>query len=169
MPAGPKVGIITNAGGLGKLARNQCLRTGLSMADLSQQTRERLSAGLLSVAEINNPVDVAATGTPEHFALALSCLIEDKNVDSILIPMVTPFFVDCEGIARQIAETAQSAKKPMLAMVMTNENWASTVEIIKNAGIPVYEYPETAVRVLAAMFRCRELRKKVVELPASAG
>jgi acyl-CoA synthetase (NDP forming) len=82
--------------------------------------------------------------------------------------MVTPFFVDCEGIARRIAETARKATKPILAVVMTNENWTSTVEIIKSAGIPVYDFPETGSRVLAAMVRYSEIRKHLAEQPAVA-
>jgi acetyltransferase len=77
--------------------------------------------------------------------------------------MVTPFFVDCEAIARRIAETVPKLQKPILACVMTNENWASTVETIKGAGIPVYEYPETVSQVLAAMVRCGELRRRLAE------
>lgn len=80
--------------------------------------------------------------------------------------MVTPFFVDCDAIARRIAETAKMVTKPIIAVVMTNENWASTVETIKGAGIPVFDFPETGARVLAAMARYSEIRKHLTETPA---
>jgi acyl-CoA synthetase (NDP forming) len=168
IPAGPNVGIIANAGGPGIIAIDECVGNGLTLAKFSQQTKEKLRAGLIPEAYVENPVDVAATATPEHFAVALSCLDEDPGVDSILITMVTPFFVDCEGIARRIAETARKATKPILAVVMTNENWTGTVETIKSAGIPVYDFPETGSRVLAAMVRCNEIRKHLAEQPAVA-
>jgi acyl-CoA synthetase (NDP forming) len=168
IPAGPKVGIIANAGGPGIIAIDECVGNGLLLAKFSEETKRKLRAGLIPEAYVENPVDVAATASPDHFAVALSCLDEDPGVDAILITMVTPFFVDCEGIARRIAETARKATKPILAVVMTNENWTSTVEIIKSAGIPVYDFPETGSRVLAAMVRYSEIRKHLAEQPAVA-
>jgi acetate---CoA ligase (ADP-forming) len=132
----------------------------------SEETKEKLRAGLYAETYVENPIDVAATATADHFALALTCLDEDPGVDSILLTMVTPFFVDCEAIARRIAETVPKLKKPIIAVVMTNENWAGTVQVIKDAGIPVFDYPEAASRVLAAMARYDEMRKRVSEAPA---
>jgi acetyltransferase len=168
VPAGPNVGIVANAGGPGIMAIDECVGNGLSLARFSEETKRKLRAGLIPEAYVENPVDVAATASADHFALAISCLNEDPGVDSILIPMVTPFFVDCEAIARRIAETARTATKPIVAVVMTNENWAGTVETIKSAGIPVFDFPETGSRVLAAMVRYGEIRKRLAEPPASA-
>lgn len=166
VPAGPNVGIIANAGGPGIMAVDECVGHGLSLARFTEETKSKLRAGLIPESYVENPVDVAATANADHFALALSCLNEDPGVDSILIPMVTPFFVDCEAIARSIAETARKATKPIIAVVMTNENWAKTVETIKSAGIPVFDFPETGARVLAAMVRYGEIRKRLAEPPA---
>jgi acetate---CoA ligase (ADP-forming) len=166
VPAGPRVGIIANAGGPGIIAIDECVGNGLSLAKFSEATKEKLRAGLYAETYVENPIDVAATATADHFALALTCLDEDPGVDSILLTMVTPFFVDCEAIARRIAETVPKLKKPIIAVVMTNENWAGTVQIIKDAGIPVFDYPEAASRVLAAMARYDDMRKRLVETPA---
>ncbi len=166
VPNGSRVGIIANAGGPGIIAIDECVGNGLQLAKFSEETKARLRAGLYAETYVENPIDVAATATADHFALALTCLDEDPGVDSILLTMVTPFFVDCEAIARRIAETAPKLKKPIIAVVMTNENWAGVVQIIKDAGIPVFDYPEAASRVLAAMARYDGLRKRVAESPA---
>ena len=168
VPAGPNVGIIANAGGPGIMCVDECVSHGLSLAKFTEETKAKLRAGLIPESYVENPVDVAATANADHFGLAISCLNEDPGVDSILIPMVTPFFVNCEAIARKIAETAKKVTKPIIAVVMTNENWASTVETIKSAGIPVFDFPETGARVLAAMARYSEIRKQLTETPAVA-
>ena len=147
---------------------DECVGNGLSLAKFTEETKAKLRAGLIPESYVENPVDVAATANADHFGLAISCLNEDPGVDAILIPMVTPFFVDCEAIARRIAETAKTVTKPIIAVVMTNENWASTVETIKSAGIPVFDFPETGARVLAAMARYSEIRKHLTETPAIA-
>jgi acetyltransferase len=168
VPAGPNVGIIANAGGPGIMCVDECVGNGLKLAQFTEETKARLRAGLIPESYVENPVDVAATANADHFGLAITCLNEDPGVDAILIPMVTPFFVDCEAIARRIAETAKTLTKPIIAVVMTNENWASTVETIKNAGIPVFDFPETGARVLAAMVRYSQIRKRLAEHPAGA-
>jgi len=168
VPAGPNVGIIANAGGPGIMCVDECVSHGLSLAKFTEETKAKLRAGLIPESYVENPVDVAATANADHFGLAIRCLNEDPGVDAILIPMVTPFFVDCEAIARRIAETAKTVTKPIIAVVMTNENWASTVETIKSAGIPVFNFPETGARVLAAMVRYSEMRKHLEEQPAAA-
>jgi acyl-CoA synthetase (NDP forming) len=166
VPSGPNVGIIANAGGPGIIAIDECVLNGLNLANFSDETKKKLRDGLIPEAYIENPVDVAATATPEHFALTLDLLNKEPNVDAILITMVTPPFVDCEGLAKSITEASRKMTKPILVCVQTNENWAGTVAIIRNAGIPVYNYPETASRALAAMVRYGEIRKRLAEPPA---
>jgi len=168
VPKGRNVAIVANAGGPGIMAIDECVSCGLTLAKLSDETKKKLRAGLIPEAYVDNPVDVAATANAAHFALTLSCLDEDPGVDSILITMVTPPFVDCEAVARSISETAKKATKPIVAVVMTNENWASTVETIKNSGIPVYDFPEAGSRVVAAMARYSEIRQRLAEPPATA-
>lgn len=168
VPKGPNVAIIANAGGPGIMAIDECVGSGLTLATLSEETKTKLRAGLIPEAYVNNPVDVGATAKAEHFALTLSSLEADPGVDSILITMVTPPFVDCEAVAKAIAETAANMTKPIIAVVMTNENWASTVEMIKSARIPVYDFPESGSRVVAAMARYNEVRKHLAETPAKA-
>ncbi len=168
VPAGPKVGIIANAGGPGIIAIDECILNGLELAPLAEATRQKLRAGLIPEAYVRNPVDVGATATPEHFALALDLLNRDPDVDAILITMVTPPFVDCEGLARSISGAAGKLSKPIIVSILTNEKWAGTVAIIRDAGIPVYNFPETASRALAAMVRYGRMRRRLAEPPARA-
>ncbi len=47
---------------------------------------------------------------------------------------------------------------------MTNENWASTVDTIKDAGIPAYAFPETAAKVLHDMVRYRKIQARSIDV-----
>jgi acetyltransferase len=99
-------------------------------------------------------VDVIATAGPEHWKAAVEGLIADPNIDSILLNFITPFFVDCEGVAREIAALAPTAGKPIIGIVMTEKaGWKTTLETFRGAGIPTYDFPETGARALAAMSR----------------
>jgi acetate---CoA ligase (ADP-forming) len=168
VPAGPRVAIVANAGGPAIMAIDECVANGLQLAKLTDETKKKLRAGLIPEANVENPVDIAATANADHFGLTLSCLNEDPGVDCILITMVTPFFVDCDAIASRIAETAKTLSKPIVDVIMTNENWKNVIDTIKGAGIPVFAYPETGSRVLASMVRYTQIQKHLAEQPAVA-
>ena len=168
VPKGPRVAIVANAGGPAIMAIDECVANGLQLAKLTDETKKKLRAGLVPEANVENPVDIAATANADHFGLTLAALNEDPGVDCILITMVTPFFVDCDAIAKRIAETAKTLTKPIVDVIMTNENWAGVVETIKSADIPVFDFPETGSRVLASMVRYTEIQKRLAEQPAVA-
>ena len=168
VPKGPRVAIVANAGGPAIMAIDECVANGLQLAKLSDETKKKLRAGLIPEANVENPVDIAATANADHFGLTLAALNEDPGVDCILVTMVTPFFVDCDAIAKRIAETAKTLTKPIVDVIMTNENWAGVVETIKSADIPVFDFPETGSRVLASMVRYTEIQKRLAEQPAVA-
>jgi acetyltransferase len=168
VPKGPRVAIVANAGGPAIMAIDECVANGLQLAKLTDETKKKLRAGLIPEANVENPVDIAATASADHFGLTLKALNEDPGVDCILITMVTPFFVDCDAIAARIAETAKTLTKPVIDVIMTNENWAGVVQTIKDAGIPVFDFPETGSRVMASMVRYAEVQKRLEEKPAVA-
>jgi acyl-CoA synthetase (NDP forming) len=168
VPKGPRVAIIANAGGPAIMAIDECVANGLQLAKLTDETKKKLRAGLIPEANVENPVDIAATASADHFGLTLAALNEDPGVDCILITMVTPFFVDCDAIAARIAETAKTLTKPIVDVIMTNENWDGVIKTVKGAGIPVFDFPETGSRVLAAMVRYGEIQKRLTEKPAVA-
>ncbi|HAH31224.1 MAG TPA: CoA-binding protein [Elusimicrobia bacterium] len=164
IPLGPRVGIITNTGGPAIIATDECIEGGLTIADISEDTKKHLKANLFPEASVNNPVDVLATAGPKEFAVAIEALLKEPNVDSILINFVTPFFVDCAGVAREMKRIAATAQKPMVINTMTDKKqWAETLEIIRSSGIPAYDLAETAAKALVALTRYGEYRKRLSE------
>jgi len=169
VPKGDRVGMITNTGGPAIIATDEVIEAGLSMPPLSDDSIKRLKEALHPAAVAANPIDVLATGTPEHWETAVDVLINDKNIDSILITFVTPFFVDTVGCARKFAakvEEARKAGKPLIMNVMTDRRqWKETLSIIHKAGIPEYEFAETAARALVALCRYGQIRRRETEPP----
>jgi acetyltransferase len=151
VPMGERVVIVTNTGGPAIIAVDECVSAGLKLAELSPQTREALSQILFTEAIVSNPVDVVATAGPDQYGGTVEALLKDPNMDSLLLNFVTPPFVDCEGVARRLGEIGKTAEKPVVCVVMTIEKWDEVIRLIRESGIPVYDYPETASKVLAAM------------------
>lgn len=168
-PRGNRVGMITNTGGPAIIATDEVIEAGLTMPPLSEEAQKRLRETLFPAAIVSNPIDVLATGTPDHWETAVDVLIKDENIDSILITFVTPFFVDTVGCANKFAKKAPEATeagKPILINVMTDRRkWVETLKIIHDADIPEYEFPETAAKALVALTRYSEIKKRPDDTP----
>jgi acetyltransferase len=152
IPQGKRVGMITNTGGPAVIATDVLIHAGLEIPPLSDRAKVILQEKLFPEATISNPIDVLATASGEHFRAALDVMMEEEQIDSIYINFVTPFFVDTDSIAKEIAEVASTGKKPMVCNLMTDKSqWRETLRILTTGGVPCYSFPGTAARTLASL------------------
>jgi len=164
VPKGDRVVIVTNTGGPAIIAVDECISAGLKLAELSPETKETLGKLVFQEAIVSNPVDVVATAGPEQYGGTVEALLKDPNIDSLLLVFVTAPFVDCEGIARKLGEIGETAEKPIVCQVITIQKWAEVIRLIRESGIPVYDFAETEARALSAM---TEYGKSVQRKPPS--
>jgi acetate---CoA ligase (ADP-forming) len=156
IPRGNRVAIVTNAGGPGIIIADACEAHGLSVAELSAATRERLVAHFPEEASLANPVDMIASATPQSYRVAVEAVLADPGIDAVIATFVPPLGVRQEDVAEAIVEVARSqTDKPVLAVLMGREGLPQGLAELQGAGIPGYRFPESAVRALAAMYRHR--------------
>ena len=161
VPRGNRVGLITDTGGPAIIATDELVEAGLEIPPLSDKAKATLKEQLLPQASIRNPIDVVATAGALHYRAALDVLMGEENIDSVYINFVTPSFVDCEAVAKEMAEVSKQQKKPIVCNYMTDKpQWTGTTAHMKDGGIPCYDYPEMAAKALAALTRYNELRNR---------
>ncbi len=154
VPKGNRVGIITNTGGPSVIAIDELVSCGLTLPPLSANAIETLKGTMLESASIRNPLDVVATAGPLHFRSALEVMMNEEQYDSIYLNFVTPPFVDCESVAREITSAARAGNKPVVCNYMTDkQEWRSTSAILKEGKIPCFDFAETAARALYSLVR----------------
>lgn len=152
VPKGNKVAVVTNTGGPAIISVDECISAGLKLAELSPQTKEALGKLLFAEAIVSNPVDVVATAGPEQYGGTVEILFNDPNIDSLLLVFVTSPFADCVGIAHKLSEIGKTAQKPIVSQVITlEERWTEVKRIIRDSGIPVFDFAEAAAKTLSAM------------------
>ncbi len=160
VPKGPRVAIITNAGGIGIMATDACVRYGLEIARLSENTHNELKKVLPPAAAIHNPVDIIGDGDAERYRAALRVLLQDKNVDA-LIPIWTRSIVsEAIDVANVIVEEAQKTDKTILACIQTMGDNTDIRRTLFRARIPHFLFPENAAQSLAAMAEFSRLSKR---------
>ena len=153
LPAGRRVAVITNAGGLGILAVDACDAAGLFVAELSADTRARLQSLLPPTANLANPVDMVASAGPAEYRAAIETMLAAPDSDALVV-IFTPVDPSCadpiiaaiqDAVAR--ARAAGATKKPILACVMDRAHRRLPLGVGAEQ-IPTYAFPENAVRAL---------------------
>jgi acetyltransferase len=126
----------------------------LKLAELSPKTGKALGELLFSEAIVSNPVDVIATAGAKEYGGTVELLLKDPNIDALILNFVTPPFVDCEEVAHKLAEIGDKAEKPIVCIVLTiEEKFGKVIRLIRESGIPVYDFAESASKALLAMTR----------------
>ncbi len=161
IPNGNRVGLITDTGGPAIIATDELVDLGLEIPPLSENAKNSLKEKLYPEASVQNPIDVLATAAAPHYRAAMDTLLDEDQIDSIYINFVTPPFVDTESVAKEMAEVSKQRKKPIVCNYMTDKaQWIETTKIMKEGGIPCYDFPEMAAKALAALTRFGEIKRR---------
>jgi acetyl coenzyme A synthetase (ADP forming)-like protein len=145
IPRGPRVAILTNAGGPGILAADACEANGLELPPLSDATRSELRSFLPVAASVNNPVDMLASAPADHYRRALAALLRDESIDSVITIFIPPLVTEPTAVAAAITAAVDGRHdKPVLGVFMRSEGAPAAL-----APIPAYAFPESAAQALA--------------------
>ncbi len=162
IPAGSRVGIITNAGGPGILLADACEAQGLRVPEFTQPTIARLRAILPSMAGLANPVDMIASASGEQYTAAIGIAGADPNIDSLIIIYIPPQLHPPEEVAQAIAKSAGDVplEKPVLTVFMSSRGAPPLLSTGPRGRIPSYSFPENAARALSAAERYGRWRRR---------
>jgi acetyl coenzyme A synthetase (ADP forming)-like protein len=159
LPAGQRVGIVTNAGGPGVMCADACEAAGLEIPELPDEVRERLRELLPPEAALNNPIDMIATATAETYRDVIGTLGEWEGIDALIVIFVRPLLTRAEDVAGAVGEAAAG-----LAREITIQTVFMSERDRRSAGagraVPSAVYPEDAARALARVVRYSEWRAR---------
>ena len=146
IPKGPRLAIVTNAGGPGVMATDALLARQGTLATLSDRSLAALNAALPASWSHNNPVDVLGDAPPERLAQALDIVLADEGVDAAMVMLTPQAMTDPTGAARAAGEVAARHAKPVLAVWMGGESVREGIQALNRRGVPTYQTPDHAVR-----------------------
>jgi len=165
-PKGPRLTIVTNAGGPGVLATDALIMGGGELAELTAETMEAYNAVLPPTWSHNNPVDIIGDASPERYAKALEIASKDPNSDGMLVILTPQSMTDPTQIAEQLKPLAKQEGKPVLASWMGGVDVAAGEEILNRANIPTFPYPDTAARAFNYMWQYSYNLRSLYETPS---
>jgi acyl-CoA synthetase (NDP forming) len=144
-PTGNRVGIVTNAGGLGILCADTCEANGLVLPPLSQATVDDLHTFLPSEASTGNPVDMIASATGQDYERAVLAVASDPVVDLVIVIYIPPLEAHVQEVARGIGRAIEQVEDgtPVLTSFMSG----GEVPVDRERGrrwFPSFAFPEQA-------------------------
>ncbi|MGQ0635105.1 MAG: bifunctional acetate--CoA ligase family protein/GNAT family N-acetyltransferase [Planctomycetaceae bacterium] len=145
LPRGPRLAIVTNAGGPGVMATDTLVSLRGELAPLGRTTLERLDAALPAWWSHGNPIDVLGDAPPARYAQAVQVALADGQVDAALAILTPQAMTDPTATAAQVASVAARVSKPLLAAWIGGKRVREGDRLLSEAGVPTYPTPEGAV------------------------
>jgi len=164
-PRGNRLAILTNAGGPGVLATDALVIGGGELAELSPQTMQAFDEILPPQWSHNNPVDILGDAEPERYAKSLEIAAKDPAIDGMLVILTPQDMTNPTQIAEKLKPYAKGFGKPVLASWMGGAEVAAGEQILNQAGIPTFQFPDSAVRAFNYMWRYSYNLKGLYETP----
>ncbi len=163
---GNNIGVLTDAGGPGIMAVDECESNGLSVERFSEETLQKFQKlkdeGVLpKFAATANPVDLTGSVTDYMFEVAADIMFQDPAINGIILlglhhlPALREKYID------NVGEVSSKYSKPIVMCDIGETEMALYTRFrFDKLGIPSYPSPEDAARAMAALVNYGAFLKK---------
>jgi acetyltransferase len=155
-------------GGPGTICVDELAASGeVRLAHLSEPLKARLRQLLVPAATVGQPdgyIDMTGSVSEALHEEIFSLLLAEEGIDAIVYLTTPPAFLDQEKLARHIAAAYHAVpaeqRKPVLPVLLFGDSAAPARRILEQSGLPTFEFPDTAARVVAHMVRYARYRRR---------
>lgn len=160
VPSGNRVAMVTNGAGPIIAAIDQFDRLGLQLAELTEETKQKLKDHYPPTYVIGNPCDVTGSANTSDYSFAIQAFLDDPNVD-----IVMPWFVFQddpleENIVDVLGGFQKLMKKPILVGAMGGPFTKKISREIEDRNVPVYDSVTTWVSAASTLAKWSNLTKQ---------
>ena len=132
---GKNFAIVTHAGGPGVMLTDALSKGGLNVPHIEDPAAEELKAQLFPGSSVANPIDILATGTPEHLGLTIDyCENRFKDIDAIAVIFGTPGLVTLYEAYDVLHKKILECKKPIFPVLPSLHTAGPEVEEFLQKG-----------------------------------
>ncbi len=168
LPNGKRVGICTSSGGAGVWMADACAAAGLEMPVLDAETRKSIDVHIPSYGTSQNPVDSTAQGVHKMgYATFARLVAQSPLIDGVMVVVTARRSAFLESDLPKLKELKKDSGKPVFMWTYTLPSDRS-IEILNEAGYPLFTGALGCARTMAAMVDYRRLREQMLAQPARA-
>ena len=165
IPKGPRLGIVTNAGGPGVMATDALIAARGTLAKLSDDTMAELTDQLPPSWSHGNPVDVLGDANSKRIAKATQIVSRDGGVDAVLVILTPQAMTNPTATAKAIGKLSGEASKPILAAWLGGASMREGLQILTDNGVAAFRTPEQAVRAFMTLVSYARNLQTLYETP----
>ncbi|CCN50117.1 putative fused acyl-CoA synthetase and Acetyltransferase [Vibrio nigripulchritudo MADA3029] len=170
---GERLAIVTNGGGPAIMAIDTLMDKGGKLAELSQETTEKLNSHLPSSWSGCNPIDMIGDANSQRYIDTINTLMDGDEFDALLIMHSPSAVAHSTDTAKAIIDCVKSHPNYKRFNILTNwcgeQSTKEARKLFTLSGIPTYRTPESAVTAFMHLVEYRRNQKQLMETPASAG
>ena len=158
---GRRVLLLSNSGGPGVLATDQCVLEDLELPQIPPALALRLRALYPPEAVVANPLDLLADAREDRFGGTLEAVLESaaEAFDAILMIHVVPFMVEAGAVVARLAGLARGSPVPILhSMMGTLEHKREWMATMEQANVPMFDNVEDMAAAAGMLTRFRSLK-----------
>jgi len=166
-PAGERLMVLTNGGGLGVLAADALAGANGTLATLEPALVTALDETLPRTWSRANPLDIVGDADATRYALALDVIARSEAWDALLVMLVPTALVDNAAVAATVASFAARSHRPLFAVWMGGPAVAAARDRLSAAGVAQFDTPTSAVRAWLQLVQYRRNQASLLETPPS--
>ena len=151
---GRNFAIVTHAGGPGVMLTDALSKGGMNVPPLPHDLAEELKEQLLPGSSVANPIDILATGGPEHLAAAIDfCENKLDNIDAIMVIFGTPGLVQLYSVYDVLHKKMLECKKPIFPILPSVNTAGEEVQEFLHKGHVNFSDEVTLATALTQVMR----------------
>jgi acyl-CoA synthetase (NDP forming)/GNAT superfamily N-acetyltransferase len=154
LPAGGRVAIVGNAGGINVLCADAAESAGLTLADLPPDVPDAIRAAAPAAASVTNPVDLGAAATAESIDATIRAVA--PHVDAVVVAFVATLASDVQRVVAAIGTATDAVDVPVAVVLL---GVADAPTSLGSRRRPVYSLPEPAIAALGRAVRYATWRR----------
>lgn len=157
-PKGPRVAVVSNAGGPAVISADLIASYGLTMSKLSKETQDKLDDVLPRSASLKNPIDVLGDALADRYEAALHAVLAEDQVDGLIVILTPQVMTQIEETAQVIGKLSKHYRKPILCAFIGGSRVAAGERLLNGFKIPVFRFPERAIYAFSKMWQWMEVK-----------
>ncbi len=176
LPAGDETLIITNGGGIGVSATDECENSGLKLLEDPVWLEEKFRSTMPEFGSTKNPIDVTGGGGCDSYRKAVHIALAEEKIKAVIVLYCETAVTDPVEVAKAIVEEYNAVKrnKPIVVTMVGGDRSRHAIQILNENQIPGMTEVREAVSGLKSLYTWKEIstrskeKVKSPEIPAKA-
>jgi acetyltransferase len=158
-PLGPKLAIVSNAGGPAVISADAVLTEGLELVQFDQQTQDKLHQVLPRYASVLDPVDVLGDALADRIYQACEIILQTNQAQSLVVILTPQVMTQITKTAELIGDLSKKYKVPIFCSFIGGSLVAEGEQKLNEYKIPSFRFPERAISTIALMWKWKKWQK----------